>query len=59
MQRDGLTVLTTPSTCVQLSKVSQTPRMFPGPPGFRLVQVKGLALSTRVFSLHGTDVTAL
>jgi Icc protein len=51
MQRDGMTVLTTPSTCVQLSKVSQTPKIFPGPPGFRLIQVKGLALSTSVFSL--------
>jgi hypothetical protein len=52
-------VMTTPSTCVQLSKVSQTPKMFPGPPGFRLVQVTGLALSTRVFYLHGAGVAAL
>jgi Icc protein len=59
MQRDGVTVMTTPSTCVQLSKVSQTPKMFPGPPGFRLIQVKGLALSTRVFSLHGAGVSEL
>ena len=59
IQRDGITMLTTPSTCVQLSKVSQTPKMFPGPPGFRLIQVKGLALSTRVFHLHGADVTEL
>jgi 3',5'-cyclic-AMP phosphodiesterase len=59
MQRDGITVMTTPSTCVQLSKVSQTPKILPGPPGFRLVQVKGLALSTRVFYLHGTDAEAL
>lgn len=59
MQRDGLTVMTTPSTCVQLSKVSQTPKILPGPPGFRLVQVKGLALSTRVFSLHGAGTVEL
>jgi Icc protein len=59
MQRDGVTVMTTPSTCVQLSKVSQAPKMFPGPPGFRLVQVKGLALSTRVFHLHGTGAAEL
>ena len=59
IQRDGITMLTTPSTCVQLSKVSQTPKMFPGPPGFRLIQVKGLALSTRVFHLHGADVSEL
>jgi Icc protein len=59
MQRDGVTVLTTPSTCVQLSKVSQTPKMFPGPPGFRWIQVKGLALATRVFSLSGAGAAAL
>ena len=59
MQRDGITVMTTPSTCVQLSKVSQTPKILPGPPGFRLVQVKGLALSTRVFYLHGAGVSEL
>lgn len=59
MQRDGLTVLTTPSTCFQVSKVSQTPKILPGPPGFRLVQVKGLALATRVFYLNETDTAAL
>jgi Icc protein len=55
IQRDGLTMLTTPSTCVQLSRVSQTPRILPGPPGFRIVDVAGDQLSTRVVQLHGTD----
>jgi 3',5'-cyclic-AMP phosphodiesterase len=59
IQRNGVTVMTTPSTCVQVSKVSQTPKSFPGPPGFRLVQVKGLALSTRVFHLYGAGVAEL
>ena len=59
MQRDGITVMTTPSTCVQLSKVSQTPKVFPGPPGFRLVQVKGLSLSTRVLYLRDAGVAEL
>jgi Icc protein len=59
IQRNGITMLTTPSTCVQLSKVSQTPKMFPGPPGFRLIQVKGPLLSTRVFYLRGTDTAEL
>ena len=59
IQRDGITMLTTPSTCVQLSKVSQTAKVFPGPPGFRLVQVQGLSLSTRVLYLRGADASEL
>ena len=59
MQRDGMTVMTIPSTCIQLSKVSQTPKMFPGPPGFRLIQVKSLALSTRVLYLYDGDAATL
>jgi Icc protein len=59
MQRDGVTVLTTPSMCVQLTKISQTPKMFPGLPGFRWIQVTGLALATRVFSLSGAGAAAL
>jgi Icc protein len=59
IQRHGVTVMTTPSTCVQVSKISQTPKSFPGPPGFRLVQVKGLALSTRVFHLYGAGAAEL
>jgi hypothetical protein len=54
IQRNAVTMMTTPSTCVQVSKVSQTPKSFPGPPGFRLVQVKDLALSTRIFHLYNT-----
>ncbi len=52
VERDGLTQLTTSATCFQISKVSQTPKLFPGPPSFRLVHVKGLSLSTRVIHLH-------
>jgi len=55
IQRDGLTMLTTPSTCLQLSRVSQTAKVLPGPPGFRIVDVSGEQLSTRVVHLHGTD----
>ncbi|MGH7391967.1 MAG: metallophosphoesterase [Candidatus Rokuibacteriota bacterium] len=53
VQRDGLTMLTTPSTCVQLSKMSPQPKMLPGPPAFRVVDVAGDRLSTRVVHLHG------
>jgi Icc protein len=53
IERDGLTVLTTPSTCIQLPKLSQTPRALPGPPAFRIVDVDGGTLSTRVLHLHG------
>ena len=52
-QRGRLTMLTTPSTCIQLSKVTQAPKMFPGPPAFRIVDVAGEQLSTRVIHLHG------
>lgn len=51
VQRDGLTMLTTPSTCFQVSKVSQTRRILPGPPGFRLFRVRGTEVSTRVLHL--------
>jgi hypothetical protein len=49
-------MLTTPSTCLQLSKVSQAVKMLPGPPGFRIVDVAGDQLSTRVVHLHGATV---
>jgi len=52
VERDGLTMLTTPSTCIQLSKMSPEPRMLPGPPAFRVVDVDGDRLSTRVLHLH-------
>jgi 3',5'-cyclic-AMP phosphodiesterase len=54
--RGGLTMLTTPSTCLQLSKVAQAGKVLPGPPGFRIVDVAGDALSTRVVHLHGSGV---
>jgi Icc protein len=59
IQRDGLTMLTTPSTCLQLSKVTQAGGMLPGPPGFRIVDVDGDALSTRVIHLHGGSAQAI
>jgi 3',5'-cyclic-AMP phosphodiesterase len=51
-QRGPLTMLTTPSTCVQLSKVSQAGKILPGPPAFRIVDVAGDELATRVVHLH-------
>jgi 3',5'-cyclic AMP phosphodiesterase CpdA len=59
MQRAGTTVMTTPSTGPQLSKVSQEPRMLPGPPAFRIVDVAGDLLSTRVLHLHAGNPTDL
>jgi 3',5'-cyclic-AMP phosphodiesterase len=56
-QHHGLTMLTTPSTCFQFSKVSQHHKSLPGPPGLRLVDVKGLVLSTRVLHLHHASDT--
>ena len=56
IQRDGLTMLTTPSTCVQLSKVSQPRTLLPGPPGFRIVDVLEDGLSTRVLHLHANEL---
>jgi Icc protein len=53
IQRGGLTMLTSPSTCLQLSKVTPAGKVLPGPPGFRIVDVAGEALSTRVIHLHG------
>jgi hypothetical protein len=35
--------------------VSQTARVFPGPPAFRIVDVSGDQLSTRVVRLHAAD----
>lgn len=58
-QRGRLTMLTTPSTCIQLSKVTQAPRMFPGPPAFRIVDIAGEQLSTRVIHLHHASVRDL
>ncbi|MCZ6874011.1 MAG: metallophosphoesterase [bacterium] len=59
IQRDGLTQLTSPSTCFQISQVSQTRKIFAGPPGFRVVRVKGLQLSTQVLYLHDDRDDAL
>jgi Icc protein len=60
IQRDGLTMLTTPATCgILVSKVSQTPKVLTGPPGLRVVYIKGGEFSTRVLHLHGTGIAAL
>jgi len=59
IQRDGLTMLTTPATCFQVSKVSQTFKTLPGPPGLRVVSIKGSEFSTRVLHLHGEGIAAL
>jgi Icc protein len=59
IQRGGLTMLSTPSTCVQLSKTSQTGKMLPGPPAFRVVDVAGARLSTRVLHLNGAGAADL
>lgn len=58
-QRGGLTMMSTPSTCFQLSKWSQTRKFVAAPPAFRLVQVKGPELSTRVLHLHGDGLESL
>jgi 3',5'-cyclic-AMP phosphodiesterase len=59
IQRHGITMLTTPSTCVQISKLSQTPKVLPGPPGFRLVQVTADSFSTRVFHVPSAGLAGL
>ncbi|HEV8585799.1 MAG TPA: metallophosphoesterase [Methylomirabilota bacterium] len=49
IQHGGLTFLTTPSTCIQLSRMSAGGHAFdPGPPGFRVVDVENGRLSTFV-----------
>lgn len=59
VERGGLTMLTTPSTCLQLSKVVQAGKMLPGPPGFRIVDVAGEQLSTRVIHLQGAGAAGI
>jgi 3',5'-cyclic AMP phosphodiesterase CpdA len=59
IQRDGLTMLTTPATCFQISKLSQTRKILPGPPGFRLIHIKAGELSTRVFHLPADGIAGL
>ena len=49
IQRGALTMLTTPSTCIQLSKTTASGAHFdPGPPGFRVVDVEHGRLSSFV-----------
>jgi Icc protein len=55
VHRHGLTMVTTPSTCIQLTKVSNAAKMTPGPPAFRIVDLDNDTLATRVVHLHGTS----
>ncbi len=59
IQQDGLIQLTSPSTCFQISKTSQARKTYAGPPGFRVVRVKGQHLSTQVLYLHADRDDAL
>ena len=53
-------MLTTPSTCYQARKLTQERKKpLAGPPGFRLIWVKGADVSTRVIHLHGEEVASL
>jgi 3',5'-cyclic-AMP phosphodiesterase len=53
IERGGLTFLTTPSTCVQLSKTLPGPAYGAEAPGFRVVDVADGRLSTRVIRVPG------
>jgi Icc protein len=59
VQRDGLIQLTSPSTCFQISKVSQVRKNYAGPPGFRVVRIKELELTSQVLYLHADRDDAL
>jgi 3',5'-cyclic-AMP phosphodiesterase len=59
IQRDGVTQLTTPSTSIQISKVSQARKTVAGPPGFRLFQVRGDSVSTRVLQVPPEGLAAM
>jgi Icc protein len=60
VQRQGLTMLSTPSTCAQLTKLSvEFKDPLPGPPAFRLFWIKGGELSTRVVHLHPGEMASL
>jgi Icc protein len=59
VQRDGLTMLTTSSTCFQLNRLAKTrQKPLPGPPAFRLVWLKGEHIATRVIHLHPEQIAA-
>jgi hypothetical protein len=59
IQRQGLTMLTTPSTCFQVSKLSQTQKILPGPPGFRLIHVTDDSFSSRVLHVPSAGLAGL
>jgi 3',5'-cyclic-AMP phosphodiesterase len=52
IQRGALTMLTSPSTCIQLAKTAGDVHFEPGPPGFRVVDVEDGRLSTYVVSVR-------
>jgi 3',5'-cyclic AMP phosphodiesterase CpdA len=58
-QRDGVTMWTSPSTCFQVSKLSPTRKIFPGPPGFRLFTVSGDTVRTRVLHVPPDGLAGL
>jgi Icc protein len=55
IERGGLSFLTTPSTCVQLSKTHPGPAYGDEPPGFRVVDVADGRLSTRVIRVRAAS----
>jgi Icc protein len=59
VQRGRITMLTTPSTCFQVSKLAQGRRLLPGPPGLRLLDLSPAGLSTRVLHLFDPDPAKL
>ena len=51
IEQNGLTLVSTPSTCFQVNKSSDKFGWVPGPPAFRLVHVGGERIATRVIQL--------
>lgn len=49
--RDGIPVVTTPSTCFQSSKLFKERRVLPGPPMLRVVSCRGGAMTSELLTL--------
>lgn len=58
-QRDGLTMVTTPATSVQISKLAQTRNHRGGVPALRLVRVTGGELASRILQLQGDGLDSV
>ena len=58
IEQNGLTLVSTPSTCFQVNKGSDTFNWVPGPPAFRLVHVDGERISTRIIQLADQEFTS-